>query len=276
MWPRVLWVIGSVTVVFFTLSAGQFAFAKTAEQQTAPLNGITGPTAEEVIAGVVLVQGSATHPDFLRYEIALYKEFDPYTGWIVFADGAQPVISDTLAVWDTTIGKVSNAPAFPDGLYRLRLRVVRRDYNYDEYFVTNILLSNDSATPTPTLTPTATIDPLATPTRVGEAAVLGTATAVPELLPSLTPFPTPSPPAIATTSGPTTTVQLNQPSTNDPVRDLVSQTQNLDTSPFLSAMQIGAQLALVGFGLLAFYLIARAVGRWVWLKGINKLSNRQK
>ena len=134
---RPLRLISIILAIIAYLWLGRHVLASPQQQNQPPLpqiNGITAPASEDIIAGVVLINGTADHPDFLRYELALYKEFDPYAGWIVFADGAQPVISGTLAVWDTTIGRANNAPAFADGLYRLRLRVVRRDYNYDEYF----------------------------------------------------------------------------------------------------------------------------------------------
>ena len=48
------------------------------------------------------------------------------------------MLNGPLAIWDTTVGREINAPVWPDGRYRLRLRVVRTDYNYDEYFVTDL------------------------------------------------------------------------------------------------------------------------------------------
>ena len=71
---------------------------------------------------------------------------------MVFAEGDRPVVNGSLAIWDTTVGYPSN-PVFPDGVYHLRLRVVRQDYNYDEYFVNNLVVSN-AMTPTPTETAT--------------------------------------------------------------------------------------------------------------------------
>ena len=45
-----------------------------------------------------------------------------------------PVINGRLGIWHTT--------TVPGGSYKLRLRVMRRDGNYDEYFVRNIPVSN--------------------------------------------------------------------------------------------------------------------------------------
>lgn len=265
-WQRPFWLLSIICSILTGLALGQEVLANSPHQTTLPqTNSITSPKSDSVTAGIVLIQGTATHPDFLRYEIALYKEFDPYAGWIVFADGSQPVISGTLAVWDTTIGRSANAPAFSDGLYRLRLRVVKRDYNYDEYFTTNVLVSNDTATPTPTITATTAAEAETTPTPNLDIVATPTLNA----LPSLTPFPTPSAIPLATTSGPISVVQ-SAPPDSDPVRDLVSQTQNLDTTPFVDAIGRGAQWAMYGFATLAIYLILRTIGRWLWLKVIRK------
>jgi hypothetical protein len=151
-------------------------------------NGISQPAADDVISGIVIIEGTATDPHFLRYELAFYQEFNSGAGWIVFAEGERPVSNGTLAIWDTTVGRTTNAPVFPDGAYQLRLRVVRTDYNYTEYFVRGLLISNSEPTPTPTVTETVTAVPtlLVTPFVV---------TPVPALLPTLTPFPTPTRPA---------------------------------------------------------------------------------
>ena len=37
-------------------------------------NGISSPRDNAVVSGVVLVEGTASHPSFLRYEVAFFKE----------------------------------------------------------------------------------------------------------------------------------------------------------------------------------------------------------
>ncbi|HUM70715.1 MAG TPA: hypothetical protein PLK31_17945, partial [Chloroflexota bacterium] len=95
---------------------------------TAQANGITAPAAGETLSGVVTVMGTAVHPEYLRYELAFLNEANQSAGWIVFAEGSQPVTNGVLAIWDTTIGQNVGAPVFPDGRYQLRLRVVKTDY----------------------------------------------------------------------------------------------------------------------------------------------------
>jgi len=157
--------------------------------QAQPGNGISSPRDNAVVSGVVLIEGTATHTEFLRYELSFFKEFDPLGDWVVFANGDAPVVNGVLAAWDTTIGRDAGAPFYPDGTYRLRLRVVRHDSNYDEYFVLGLSLANEEPTPTPSSTPTLETEALPVPT---------SAIAIPTDLPTLTPFPsaTPRPTAV--------------------------------------------------------------------------------
>ncbi|MCA9960989.1 MAG: hypothetical protein KC443_18240, partial [Anaerolineales bacterium] len=119
-----------------------------AAQSQPGANGITQPTSGAAVSGVVTVTGTAVDPNYLRYELAFRAESGTAGDWVVFAEGDQPIQNGILAIWDTTIGRNVNAPVWPDGRYQLRLRVVRTDYNYSEYFVTGLIISN-SGTPTP-------------------------------------------------------------------------------------------------------------------------------
>ncbi|MBK8988932.1 MAG: hypothetical protein IPM39_23150 [Chloroflexi bacterium] len=222
-------------------------------------NGITQPVSGETIAGVVRVMGTAVHPDYLRYEMAFRHVSDPTADWIVFAEGSLPVNQGTLAVWDTTIGRDVGAPVFPDGRYQLRLRVVRADYNYDEYFVTDLVVAN--ADVTPTATPTATTDgaapALATTPTAGETAVFQQPTA----LPSLTPFPTPTPPAAPANPG---SGAVSAPQDAAVTGGVFDQLAGIDGGRFGRAFWQGARFTALIFGGLALYLLLRAFFRWLW------------
>lgn len=224
-----------------------------------PSNGITEPAAGDTIADVVIVRGTATSPDWLRYELAFRPEFASNDDWIVFAEGDQPILDGTLAIWDTTVGRNSGAPIFPDGSYRLRLRVVRTDFNYDEYFVTNISISNDDATPTPTMTPTETIegaavfattDPNNTPAPFQQ----------PTTLPTLTPFPTPSPQPTPVNAplGP------DNPEESDNSGGLLAQLENVEVGRFTTAFWLGVKWVAILFALAAGYFILRWLIRRLW------------
>ncbi len=223
-------------------------------------NGITEPASQEELSGIVIVRGTAFHTDFLRYELAFYQVFNPGADWIVFAQGDQPVFNDTLAVWDTTVGQ-ETVPIFPDGLYRLRLRVVRADYNYDEYFVTELLINNGSLTPSPTPTLTTTTEIVTGTPEPGS--LIGTQQPAAGALPSLTPFPTPTP--LATLANNT----LGPPANGgDPERGtpfgLLARVTGIDTGQFSRAFWQGVVIVGYAFVALAAYLLLRGIIRRLW------------
>lgn len=223
-------------------------------------NGIVQPESGAVISGVVVVEGTAVHPDYLRYELAFMYLDDPNPEWIVFADGDQQIVNGTLAIWDTEVGRAINAPIFPDGNYQLRLRVVKTDFNYDEFFITNIIISNDDATPTPALDETAVALTQTAISIVPTAASTNSSSfqqASP--IPSLTPFPTPT---LRTT--PQGNEQRATPVPNNDSGGLIGQLSNAGWDRVGDAFLIGVIGAAILFGLGIFYILLRAVGRRLW------------
>jgi hypothetical protein len=170
-----IWVLASVLVA---IQAGWVA----QRSQAQGLAQIASPRDRAEVRGLVPIEGSATHPQFQKYEVHYASEPTPGDQWTPVGNSpfSVPVVQGRLALWDTTV--------IPDGLYSLRLRVVRLDGNYDEYFVRGIQVVNTRPMATPT--------PAATATRAGPTAV-PTATptvviAVPTVL-SPTPQPTDTP-----------------------------------------------------------------------------------
>jgi hypothetical protein len=250
---------------FFVLLAGLLLSAPVWAQGG---NGVTSPAPGDTISGIVLVEGTAADPNFLRYELAFFYEGNPGGGWIVFAESDQPVVGGTLAVWDTTVGRNVGAPVFPDGVYQLRLRVVKADYNYNEYFASGIIVSNDDATPTPTPggdgTPAA-----ATPTSVGGP----TQTALPlDILPTLTPFPTPSRPATPVNELAAAGTDNNDPGSTADEPGLIERITSIDTGQFGRAFWQGARISAYLFVALFAYLFLRAVWRRLWRLVVSLLS----
>lgn len=102
---------------------------------TAANNGLLRPREGEVVQGDVRVQGIADDPTFRKWQLDLVN---PTTG------------DDTFLAWNRdpkpTRGGLTtfDSTRYPDGVYQLRLRVVRGDYNYSEYFTT-ITLANSGA-----------------------------------------------------------------------------------------------------------------------------------
>lgn len=225
------------------------------------VNGISSPAPGDSVSGVVVVTGTAVHPDYLRYELAFRRRDTPASEWIVFAEGTQQVTNGTLAVWDTTVGRDAGSPVFPDGSYELRLRVVRTDYNYDEYFTTGLSVNNSGPTATPT--PDATAAAAATQTLA--TAVPDGTRAFTELtpLPSLTPFPTPTAlPAPERLPG--APLEPGDSTDADASGGVLGQLASIDSARFTRAFTLGAALAGLIFGLLALYLLLRAIVRRLW------------
>lgn len=214
-------------------------------------NGITSPRDNAVVQGVVLVEGTATNPDFLRYELAFFKEFDPHGEWVVFATGDQPVVNGVLAVWDTTVGRDAGTPFYVDGTYRLRLRVVRQDSNYDEYYVLGISLDNEQQLETPTATPEA--EPTGSP-------IPTSALAVPTELPTLTPFPTATPRPTAQQEG---SVITEEESESRPEGSFLDLEGEISTDQIARGICLGGRLALGFFAVLIAYFLFRALLRLV-------------
>jgi hypothetical protein len=158
-------------------------------QEQAPQAVITSPRDRAVVRDKVSIQGTATHPQFWKYEVAYGPEPNPGEQWILIGMVHETqVIDNVLETWDTNL--------LPDGNYSLRLRVVRRDGNYDEYFVREVAVANTlpTDTPTPAVTPTPTDTPTPlppTPTILIELPVLPSPT--PQPLPTIAPVVRPTP-----------------------------------------------------------------------------------
>jgi hypothetical protein len=245
-----LGILSSLSLLLFLSLIGVYPlWAQSSE------NGISEPEPGSVLSGIVIINGTARDPNFLRFEIAFFQETSPAAEWIVFAQGDQPVMEGTLALWDTTIGGEEN-PVFPDGRYQLRLRVVRTDYNYGEYYVSGLEISNYSATPT--ITPTLPSE-ASTPTLPPGTALAATLQAGAEALPSLTPFPTPSPLAtpVNNSFGTEITTEEEEPG------GLFGQLSKIDVSRFGSAFGLGARIVVYAFISLGAYLVLRRLIRWL-------------
>jgi hypothetical protein len=149
-------------------------------------SGITYPPETEVLRGSVQIKGTAIHSDFWKYELAAAPQGTE--NWFNIITSETPVQDGVLGVWDTR--------TVADGAYSIRLRVVRRDGNYDEYFVRNVSVNNTAPPPTPT--PEVTPTPTATPTPKPPTA---TPVQLTPNIPTPTPAATNTPEAGAVTPG---------------------------------------------------------------------------
>lgn len=160
-----------------------------------PSGQITSPRDRASVRGLVPIEGSATHPQFQKYELHFGPEPHPGDQWTPIGNSPffVPVVQGRLALWDTTV--------IPDGLYSLRLRVVRLDGNYDEYFVRGIQVANTRPTETPTRAATPTPAP-PTETPLPTATIVIGVPTVPTFTPRPTDTPSPTAPPTATPEPP--------------------------------------------------------------------------
>ena len=155
---------------------------------------ITSPQDRDVVRGLLVIKGTAaTSPSFWKYEIHYAPEPNPTDQWMLVGDVHEAMVTaGRLETWDTSL--------VSDGTYSLRLRVVRVDGNYDEYYVRQISVVNAQPTETPTATPT----PAATRTPLPP-----TPTVIIEQPPTGTPRPTSTPGPAGVTPEPQAETGLN-------------------------------------------------------------------
>src|SRR5689334_1694259 len=117
---------------------------------------ITSPLEGALLTGLVPITGSATHPQFTRYELAFGYSPNPTDTWFSLqAPATNQVINEVLGTWDTT--------QISDGLYVLRLRVFFADGAYLESFVANVRVQNSTAPALTGVPPTEGPPPTETP-----------------------------------------------------------------------------------------------------------------
>lgn len=112
----------------------------TADLAHAAANGIVTPAAGAAVRGVVAVTGVAQTVDFAKWQLDLLPAGDADRAVFLAVGETASATASPLASFDST--------RYADGAYTLRLRVVRRDGNYDEYF-SAITIANAAPAPTP-------------------------------------------------------------------------------------------------------------------------------
>lgn len=94
----------------------------------APDNGITSPAEGATLAGMVEVAGVASDPGFQKWQLDLLLDGKPHQATALAVGSEQTPAAAVLTKFDST--------PYPNGQHQLRLRVVRQDGNYDEFFRT--------------------------------------------------------------------------------------------------------------------------------------------
>jgi biotin carboxyl carrier protein len=140
--------IAAALFLLFVLSTEILAAAPPFQDQ---LYEITSPRANDEVRGSIDIVGSAQFgPQFQFYKIEYASSATPDL-WISIGEvHRQERINTTLEVWHTT--------AVPDGLYYLRLVIVKQDGNQEttERIPVQVANTVPAPTPTPEETPTPT------------------------------------------------------------------------------------------------------------------------
>ena len=77
---------------------------------------ITSPATGQVVSGIVTIEGTAAHPEFLRYDLAFGLPDDPTDTWFPITEAVEASVHDSrLGIWDTS--------GITEGEYDLQLRV---------------------------------------------------------------------------------------------------------------------------------------------------------
>ncbi len=197
---------------------------------------ITSPLEGAILNGLVPVTGTATHPQFQRYELSFAYSPNPTDTWFPLQPPAgNQVINEIIGRWDTTL--------ISDGVYTLRLRVYFSETAHLEAFVPNIRVQNNAPTqPPPASTP-------ATPTPPG----------VDITLPAT---PTPTAPGIdlpPTATARPTAIAGQTGGSGGPAS--AGGSIRINSALIGAAFLAGVRLTLISFVLLAAYATVRAALR---------------
>ena len=107
--------------------------------KTAP--GIYFPLDGAQISGVMELVGATSVPNLLRWELAW--SLNGAEDWQFLVSSDKPVVNSVLANLDLSL--------LPVGAYDFRLRIVRNDYSYGDYYVRNVQATPPTPTPLPTV-----------------------------------------------------------------------------------------------------------------------------
>ncbi len=104
---------------------------------------IVSPLPGEAVRGLLTIEGSASHPIFVAYDIAFTFQDAPLSTWFPIVETREmPVVDGPLGLWDTN--------GISDGNYKLRLRVHLENGTTLEDVIEGIRIRNESTIETPT------------------------------------------------------------------------------------------------------------------------------
>ncbi len=235
---RLCYFVMLLAILWLGLTGWQRGVVSAAPVKQSVRAEITSPHDGDTIRGLISIRGTAMHPDFWKYELSWAPTNRVGDAWNLITLQNNQVIDGQLAAWNTVL--------IPDGTYDLRLRVVRKDSNYEEVFVMSLVIAN--AGPPETLTPEGTLTPL--PTLTPQATLIIPTTPSVRIARS-TPVPTPSPaPVLVPTksSGPEIPVAV----------------PDLDITKLGGSFLYGAGITLGVFLLIGILQLLRRILPWIF------------
>jgi hypothetical protein len=149
--------IVSIAIIFWIIFT--FPDLVTPSQVLDPV--IDEPRPGGVLQGLAVISGSSNVSGFLSAEISFSYMDDPTGTWFLIGTNSQPVSSDTLITWDTTV--------ITDGNYKIRLRVFLTVGSFRDFLVSGLRVRNYTPIETPTHLPPAPVpthNPTITPTMI--------------------------------------------------------------------------------------------------------------
>lgn len=271
--PLVLTILTACAVVAFVTAVAP-VFGAPAIQEQRPI--IAQPGEGAVVREVVQVIGTATHPQFQRYE--LY--YAPYPvpsdqSWIFIGDAhnnQQPL--GLLGTWDSR--------SVPDGAYALRVRVVKNDGNYLDSDPRRVTVANTApvATPTPEVseTPLPELPPTEAP--LDATAVVEAPTAPPPgavAVPTIAPTPTEEVTVAAagsgvertpTPAGRSTSAVIASSSGSTSVGESATSIANqlFSSSKLVDTAKKAAMYTAAAFVLAGLFFGVKGILVWLWYK----------
>lgn len=96
---------------------------------------ILNPQRGDVLAGIITITGSASHPSFTSYQLAFALDPNESGTWFPISGPMDTEVTDgNLGIWDTT--------GLSDGYYQIRLRVELENGTELESLVSNLQIRN--------------------------------------------------------------------------------------------------------------------------------------
>ncbi|MGD2161459.1 MAG: hypothetical protein PVH60_01365 [Anaerolineales bacterium] len=142
-------------LIFMLIFTSGIFNSKPAAAQAPGYAEITAPAPGEAVQGLLIVQGSASHPLFVAYDLAFtYQESQLPTWFPIVERRETQVVDGRLGLWDTN--------GISDGEYKLRLRVHLENGTTLEDVIEGIRIRNQSVVETPTPAAATGFQPTAT------------------------------------------------------------------------------------------------------------------